>query len=125
MKHISIIIASLLFVGCASLGTNEVKPVVVEHRTANIPVFHPPLPDKADIEDIEWKVLTPEIMEEYLIAYKKGEAPVWVFYGITPEGYKSLAHDIAELKRVIKNQKSIIMYYRDNVKEMSAPEITK
>lgn len=121
MKNLIIIALVIFLAGCATFDKKP-DPIVVETRSNTIPVFHPPLPDKIDVEDVQWKVLTPEVMEEYLEAYKKGEAPVWVFYGVTPEGYKSLAHDIAELKRYIKNQKAIIMYYRENINEMVAPE---
>lgn len=109
--------------GCFS--STPVKPVQVEYRTKTVPVFHPPLPDGVSMGQVKWKVLTPAIMEEYLRDLKAGKAPVIVFYGITPKGYETLAGNIAELKRYIKQQKAIIMYYRKNLKEMAAPEPPK
>lgn len=107
--------------GCSAFSKkDEAKPVVVEQRTQTIPVFHPPLPDGADLSDIEWKVMTPELMREYLADLDKGEAPPIVLYSLTPEGYKQLANNIAELKRVMKGYIGIILYYR-GIKETTPP----
>lgn len=122
MKKITIAILILLLSGCSLFNKKEeVKPVVVERRTEAIKIFHPPLPDAAELGDIKWKVLTPERMREYLDDLEKGEAPPMVFYAITPEGYKQLANNIADLKRVMKGYVGIILYYRGIGEEKVEP----
>ena len=74
------------------------------------------------MSDFKWKVLTPEIMQQYLQDLEEGKAPRVVWYAITPEGYEALADNVAVLKRFIKEQRAIILYYRDNYTEVVIPE---
>jgi len=122
MNRIILTLCALLLTGCFGSIKPKVAPVVVESRVAAIPVFHPPLPDKISLQDFKWTVLTPAIMKEYLKDLEDGKAPVVVWYGITPEGYRTLAENIAVLKRYIKEQRAIILYYRDNLKKTVPPE---
>jgi len=125
-KALLLIFLAISLTACGSLGRKpQVDPVVIEHRTAGIPVFHPPLPDPIELNNVEWKVLTPEIMEQYIKDFKDGKEPVVVYYALTPEQYKALAEDMGILKRFIKEQKAIIQYYRDNMHEMMPPEKAK
>lgn len=121
---IIVLLSALLLAGCGSIRP-QVKPIIVESRVATIPVFHPPLPDKISLRDFKWTVLTPKLMQEYLTDLEAGSAPVVIWYGITPDGYKSLAENIAILRRYIKEQQAIILYYRDNLKKTVPPEETK
>jgi len=125
IKTLTIIFLALALTGCGSLGRKpQVAPIVIEKRVQGIPVFHPPLPDPIKLKDVTWKVLTPDIVEEYLKDLKSGTAPTMVWYGLTPQEYKDLAEDMAILKRYIKEQKAIIEYYRENIHEM-VPESKK
>ena len=102
--------------GCALLGSDpyvpEVKPVEVVTITKPAAVYHPPLPNKVNTKPVEWTVLTPTIMSEYLIDLEKGEAPTNVYYGISPTGYENLSVNMAELKRYIRQVLSIVDYYK-------------
>lgn len=105
----------------AACGTSPVKPIIVEQRVEAIPVFHPPLPDPIELQNIKWKVLTPEIMKQYLQDLEEGKAPIEIWYGLTPSGYEALAENIAILKKYIKSQQAIILYYRENLKQTVPP----
>ena len=102
--------------GCALLGSDpyvpEVKPVEVVTITKPTAVYHPPLPNKVNTKPVEWTVLTPTIMSEYLTDLEKGEAPTNVYYGISPTGYENLSVNMAELKRYIRQVLSIVDYYK-------------
>ena len=102
--------------GCALLGGDpyvpEVKPVEVVTITKPAAVYHPPLPNKVNTKPVEWTVLTPTIMSEYLTDLEKGEAPTNVYYGISPTGYENLSVNMAELKRYIRQVLSIVDYYK-------------
>ena len=121
IKYIVIALIAISLTGCGGWGM-QVDPIIIEKRISGIPVFHPPLPDPIKLKDVTWKVLTPEILEEYLADLRAGNAPTIVWYGLTPEEYKDLAEDMAILKRAMKEQRAIIDYYRDNIHEM-VPEI--
>ncbi len=113
-----IILLAISLTACGSLGRKpQVDPVVIETRISGIPVFHPPLPDPITLQDFKWKVLTPKIMREYIKDLDEGNAPIVVWYGLTPKGYEILSDDIAILKRLINEQRAIIMYYRENINE--------
>ena len=103
--------------GCSLLGSKpyvpEVKPVEVVTITKPAAVYHPPLPNKIFTKPVEWTVLTPSTMTEYLNDLEKGEAPTNVYYGVSPMGYENLALNMAELKRYIRQVLSIINYYLD------------
>ena len=102
--------------GCTLLGNDpyvpEVKPVEVVTITKPAAVYHPPLPNKVNTKPVEWTVLTPAIMSEYLTDLEKGEAPTNVYYGISPTGYENLSVNMAELKRYIRQVLSIVDYYK-------------
>ena len=110
--------------GCALLGNDpyvpEVKPVEVVTITKPAAVYHPPLPNKVNTKPVEWKVLTPAIMSEYLTDLEKGEAPTNVYYGISPTGDENLSVNMAELKRYIRQVLSIVDYYQKLDKQEDA-----
>ena len=110
--------------GCALLGNDpyvpEVKPVEVVTITKPAAVYHPPLPNKVNTKPVEWTVLTPAIMSEYLTDLEKGEAPTNVYYGISPTGYENLSVNMAELKRYIRQVLSIVDYYKKLDKQEDA-----
>ena len=90
----------------------DVKQVEVVTITKPAAVYHPPLPNKVNTKPVEWTVLTPTIMSEYLTDLEKGEAPTNVYYGISPTGYENLSINMAELKRYIRQVLSIVDYYK-------------
>ena len=110
--------------GCSLVGnkpyTPEVKAVEVVTITKPAAVYHPPLPNKVNTKPVEWTVLTPAIMSEYLTDLEKGEAPTNVYYGISPTGYENLSVNMAELKRYIRQVLSIVDYYQKLDKQEDA-----
>ena len=62
---------------------------------------------------VEWKVLTPDLMDEYLEDLEKGEAPTNVWYGVSQTGYENLSVNMSEIKRYLRQMFSIITYYKE------------
>ena len=89
-----------------------VKPVQVKTIAERPPMYHPPLPMEVQLDPVDWEILTPDRMEEYLDNLEKGEAPTNVYYGISPTGYENLSVNMAELKRYIRQVLSIVDYYK-------------
>jgi hypothetical protein len=99
--------------GCTAFRPPEVRPVEVVTVEKPAPMYHPPLPFSIKGMQVEWKVLTPDTMEEYLNDLKAGEAPVNAWYSLTAQGYENLSNNMAQIHRYIKQVLSIVEYYRD------------
>ena len=112
----------LLVSSCSMLGggkTNipEVKPVEVVTVVKKAPMYHPPLPGNISAVPVEWTVLNPELMQEYLDDLNDGNAPTNVWYALTTKGYENLSTNMAEVKRYLRQAISILKYYRELDKE--------
>ena len=110
---ISLLIISSLFVlgGCSILP--KAQPVDVRTIAEIPPMYHPPLPLEIQGVPVKWKVLTPEIMEEYLALVKEGKAPAMPYYALTTQQYENFSVNMAEITRYTKNILSIVEYYRN------------
>jgi len=107
--------------GCSTLGglfgksaVPVVAPVEIVTITVPAPMYHPPLPEGLTPSEIEWIVLNPSIMREYIENYDAGDAPAVAYYALTAQAYEGLANNLAAIRRYIKQNLHIIKYYRDN-----------
>jgi len=111
----------LLVSGCSILGSKrdipEVKPVEVVTIVKKAPTYHPPLPNQIDPVPVEWTVLNPELLQEYLDDLNEGNAPTNVWYALTTKGYENLSTNMAEVKRYLRQTLNILKYYRELDKE--------
>ena len=117
LMKILLLLALILVSGCSILGSSrdipEVKPVEVVRVVKKAPTYHPPLPNQIDPVPVEWTVLNPELMQEYLDDLNEGNAPTNVWYGLTTKGYENLSTNMAEVKRYLRQVLSILKYYRE------------
>ena len=117
LMKILVLLALILVSGCSILGSGrdipEVKPVEVLTVVKKAPTYHPPLPNQIDPVPVEWTVLNPELMQEYLDDLNEGNAPTNVWYGLTTKGYENLSTNMAEVKRYLRQVLSILKYYRE------------
>lgn len=122
MKVKSIILISCLFVitNCSMMPT--AKPVEVVTIAEPVPLYHPPLPLEVGLVDIDWEILTPDLMKEYLENYENGSAPAIAYYSLTSKEYENLSMNMAEIKRYLRDTLSIVKYYRDYDKEDNEEE---
>jgi hypothetical protein len=114
---ISLFLTLLLVSGCSILGSSrdipEVKPVEVVTVVKKAPTYHPPLPNQINPVPVEWTVLNPELMQEYLDDLNEGNAPTNAWYALTTKGYENLSTNMAEVKRYLRQVLSILKYYRE------------
>ena len=96
----------LLLSGCGLIGrepyvpeTKQVEVVTVVQPAA---VYHPPLPNAVSMAPVEWKVLTPDTMREYLADLDEGNAPMNAYYGVSPKYLVSVLNLPIEKKFVYK-----------------------
>ena len=118
-KHLRSLVlglTTLSLVGCNSMGAREprqipeVKVITEEVRTE---IYHPPLPQEVRLEDINWMVITRDNLDEQIIKAEKLLAGDFVVFAVIPTDYENFAWDVQELRRFIRQQKEIILYYRD------------
>ena len=117
LMKLSLLLILLLVSGCSMFGSSrdipEVAPVEVVTVVKKAPTYHPPLPNEIDPVPVEWTVLNPELMQEYLDDLKEGNAPTNVWYALTTKGYENLSTNMAEVKRYLRQVLSILKYYKE------------
>ena len=112
MKKILILSLTILATGC-SMMPQQTRPVEVVTIAEPPPMYHPPLPLALQLVDIDWEILTPELMEEYLKQLDDGSAPPTAYYSLTSKDYENLSMNMAELKRYLREVLGIVEFYRE------------
>ncbi len=102
--------------GCSFLKTDPLptpEPVIktiTEYKTLEI--YQPTLPKKIDLQDVEFFVVTEKNLEDQIARISKMQDSTFVIFGLTPQDYENMAYNLQELRRYIRQQKEIIIYYR-------------
>lgn len=107
--------------GCSMIPT-QTKPVEVVTIAERPPMYHPPLPLELQLVDIDWEVMTPELMEQYLKDIEEGNAPRKAYYSLSSKDYENLSMNMAEITRYLKETLGIIEFYREYDKEENQEE---
>jgi len=116
-----LIIPLLLINGCSSFSLfgdranqqPQVKPVEVVTVAKRAPIYHPPLPEPIESAPIEWRILSPDVMQAYLIAIEAGDEPRVAYYGLTSQSYENLSMTMGEVTRYIEQILHIVGYYKE------------
>ena len=115
----------LLISGCSMFDRGqalpEVAPIEIIKVVRQQTVYNPPLPSKINSLPVKWTVLTPATMADYLKDLESGDAPQNAFYGLTKAGYENLSNNMAEIKRYIRQLRSVVEYYQDINKPKKPP----
>ena len=101
------------------------KPVEVITIAEPVPMYHPPLPLEVQLVDIDWEILTPQLMIDYLASYEDGSAPATAYYSLTSKEYENLSMNMAEIKRYLRDTLSVIKFYREYDKKDNDEEKVK
>ena len=64
------------------------------------------------MQDVEFFVVTEKNLEEQIKKLEKMQDGTYVLFGLTPQDYENMAYNLQELRRYIRQQKEIIIYYR-------------
>ena len=122
MKSLLLTLSSVIVLsGCSTLGNlfssppevPQVAPVEVITITEPAPMYHPPLPEGVSPAEIEWIVLNPSVMRQYISDYDEGNAPAVAYYSLTAQADENLANNLADIRRYIRQTLNIIQYYRE------------
>ncbi len=111
----------VLLAACSS--TPEVV-VETKYIKQHIPLQEQP--GKVNFPPVDWYVVTEDNIEEFL-ARLEDDTGHRVFFAISPKSYENLAIGIADLRRFIKEQKGVVVYYEealtaDEVEEVNEAE---
>ena len=116
-KFLTILSLSLLLTlssGCALLRTPEAQVVVqTEFVEKKIPLQRNPKP--VTLGEPKFYVVTEVNFEGFLAEYIKDNGQPWVFYAMSVRSYETLALNVAETRRYLEQQKSIIIYYENAI----------
>ena len=106
----------LLSSGCGILPRVDYTPpppVEVIATEIKLEIYQPPLPQEITMQDVTWFVITKDNMEEAIGRVEKLLDGEFVVIALTPLGYESMAYNLQEIRRFIRQQKEIILYYRE------------
>ena len=116
MRILSSIAVLALLGGCSLLQPQPLpvpEPIiktVTEYKSLEI--YQPPLPKAIDLQDVEFFVVTEKNFDEQVSKLEKLRDGTYVLFGLTPQDYENMAYNLQELRRYIRQQKEIIIYYR-------------
>ena len=119
--------ASILISGCSWMprlewGKEEVfvppEPQIIT-VTEKVPlrIYQPPLPQEIDLLNVNFFVITEENMEEKVKEIEKILDGNFVVFALTPDGYEKMAENFQEVRRYVRQQKELIIYYREATTE--------
>lgn len=101
--------------GCSLLPTVDFTPpppVKVITEEVKVDIYQPPLPNEIGLENVEWFVITKNNWDESVAKVENLLGGDFVVMALTPKGYENMAYNLQEIRRYIRQQKEIILYYR-------------
>lgn len=109
---VSVLILLTLTMFLSSCST--LTPNVVSYKSEPIEKPALVLPDVTVLElrDADFKIITPEELNDIFDKLKKDGEPV-VIYALTTEGYSQLSLNIADILKLVSQQKAIIEAYKE------------
>ena len=105
-KHLTSLLLSLItisLIGCSTTGQREPRQI------PEVKV----ITEEVRLEDIRWMVITRDNLEEQIVKAEKLLGGDFVVFAVIPTDYENFAWDVQELRRFIRQQKEIILYYRE------------
>ena len=122
------VILSLLFVsGCSWMPRLEwgnqpefIPPepqIVTVVEKIPLRIYQPPLPQEIDLLNVNFFVITEENYDEKKKEIEKILDGNFVVFALTPDGYEKMAENFQEVRRYVRQQKELILYYREATTE--------
>ena len=96
----------------------EVEPeIIIKTEYEPLRIYQPPLPAEIDLLDVNWVVITEENFDEKFAEVEKLLGGDFVIFALTPDGYEKMAENLQEIRRYIRQQTELIIYYRNATSE--------
>jgi len=113
---------SILISGCSWMPSlkwgKEPKEIIPEQKIITVEkkvplrIYQPPLPQEIDLLNVNFFVITEENLEEQVKTIEKLLDGQFVVFALTPDGYEKMAENFQEVRRYVRQQKELILYYR-------------
>ena len=110
MIRIIVLLLIISLTGC-SLFRQEQPEVRIRVVPVPMTVYQPEPVEPVRLENIQWHVITENNLEEKMAEIKKQLGTGFVVFAMTPQSYENLSYNVQELRRYIREQASIILYY--------------
>ncbi len=121
LKWLALVLIASSMVACGTVDPQVV--VKTEYVEKKIPLQ--PHPKGVTMHPVYFYAVNEENLEEFLSRFE-GENGDIVFFAISVPHYENLSLNMADLKRYIGQQKSLIVYYEDSIaKQSDLPEDTE
>ena len=119
----TIALASVLTIvvssGCSILPKTEYTPpppVKVITEEVKTEIYHPLLPDEIELENVQFFIINKDNYDQKVKEVEELLGGNFAVFALTPSGYESMAYNLQEIRRFIRQQKEIILYYRKATK---------
>lgn len=121
LKWLALVLIASSMVACGTVDPQVV--VKTEYVEKKIPLQ--PHPKGVTMHPVYFYAVNQENIDEFLARFEKENGDV-VFFAISVPHYENLSLNMADLKRYIGQQKSLIVYYEDSIaKQSDLPEDTE
>lgn len=101
------LVAALTITACSK----PVEPIVVDQRPIEKPVIVLPPVDEFNSRTVEWVVVTPDNIEQVFKDLEDSGQHI-VLIALTSDGYKRLSLNMADLLKLVQQQRAIIAAYQ-------------
>ena len=117
MKVRSSLLVALLMIPLLGItGCATTKTVKVLSEPVNSVALNPPNIRNLELQGIKWFIVTPENIDEVFKELEDQNKDV-VLFGITDDGYKGLALNLAQIRELLLQQQAIINAYKEYYEE--------
>jgi hypothetical protein len=105
MKYLLLLFAAFFITACGKTNVVE-KPILVQKPELIVPELAP-----VRQYNFEWVIITKDNFADVMKNMESRGQNV-VLFAVTPEGYQNLSLSVAELRKFIVQQQSIILSYK-------------
>jgi len=112
VRHLLILLTIPLISGCSLFNLGNVEPVTINKKAVERTRLDLTEPKVLQLKTPQWFIITPENSDEVWKKLKEDGTDL-VLFALTDDGYEELAINIAELRSLIAQQRSIIIKYKE------------
>lgn len=121
MRILNILVLLPFVTGCGILTSfikPEISPPEIKTVVERVPlkIYQPPLPEEIMLEEVKFFVITKENLEDQIKKIETLLGDDFVVFAITPQTYENMAYNLQEIRRYVRQQKEVILYYREATK---------
>jgi len=111
LKILSLLLVTISLTGCKLFGETkpEIEYIYIEKE---IPIQE--RPRGVRLHPVYFHAVSERNLDEFLEMYRNRYSVV-AFFAISPVDYENLSLNVAELRRYIEQQQSLILYYESNI----------